>query len=142
LPEPSEHRGELGGQPVFWRSAGDDDVPVLFLHGVPTSSDDWVPLLRRTGGLAPDLPGFGRSGKRGDGDFTMHGIARFTGEFLDLVGAERVRLVVHDWGAAGLVWAQREPERVERLVIVNAVPLVAGFRWHLVGARVAHTRPG
>ena len=45
-------------------------------------------------------------------------------------GIDRVRLCLHDWGAAvGLAWAAREPERVERLVVVNGVPLLAGFRW-------------
>ena len=48
-------------------------------------------------------------GKRGDGDFTIDGYAGFVGAFLDLSSVDRVRLVVHDWGAAGLVWAQRTP---------------------------------
>jgi len=43
-----------------------------------------------------------------------------------------VRLVVHDWGVVGLAWAQRFPERVERLVVVNAVPLLPGYRWHRI----------
>ena len=138
-----EHTETLGDQPLFWR-AGDDEgggerAPVLYLHGVPTSSDQWVAFLQRTGGLAPDLPGFGRSGKRGDGDYTIDGLAGFVERFLDLVGAPRVRLVVHDWGAAGLVWAQREPERVERLVVINAVPLLGGYRWHRL-ARMLRTR--
>jgi pimeloyl-ACP methyl ester carboxylesterase len=30
----------------------------------------------------------------------------------------------------GLLWAQRFPERVERLVVIDAVPLLPGFRWH------------
>lgn len=121
---------ELDGQPLFYRQAGEDDVPALYLHGVPTSSDDWVPFLRRGGGLAPDLPGFGRSGKRGDLDYTMEGYAGFVDRFLDLLGIERVRLVVHDWGAVGLLWAMRDPSRVTRLVVMNAVPFLPGFRWH------------
>ena len=72
--------------PLFWRSADGGEPPVLYLHGVPTSSDDWVAFLQRTGGLAPDLPGFGRSGKRGDGDFTMPGYERFVEDFLDHAG--------------------------------------------------------
>ncbi|HEX2103841.1 MAG TPA: alpha/beta fold hydrolase [Solirubrobacteraceae bacterium] len=136
----SEHTATLGDQPVFWRAGQDGGrAPVLYLHGVPTSSDLWLPFLERTGGLAPDLPGFGRSGKRGDGDFTIDGYARFVDAFLDLVGVERVRLVVHDWGAAGLVWAQATPERVERLVVIDAVPLLPGYRWHPV-ARAWRTR--
>jgi pimeloyl-ACP methyl ester carboxylesterase len=121
---------ELDGQPLFYRQAGDAEIPVLYLHGVPTSSDDWVPFLRRSGGLAPDHPGFGRSGKRGDLDFTMEGYADFVGRFLDLLEIERVRLVVHDWGAVGLLWAMRDPSRVTRLVVMNAVPFLPGFRWH------------
>jgi pimeloyl-ACP methyl ester carboxylesterase len=130
MPAVSEHTDTLGDQPLFWRDAEGTDPPVLYLHGVPTSSDDWVAFLERTGGLAPDLPGFGRSGKRGDLDFTMPGYDRFVEAFLDHVGVERVRLVVHDWGVVGLLWAQRFPECVERLVLINAVPLLPGYRWH------------
>src|SRR5204862_101881 len=83
--------------------------PVLYVHGVPTSSDDWIPFPERTGGVAPDLPGFGRSGKRGDLDYTMEGYERFLEAFLELVELDRVRLVVHDWGAVGLLWAMRFP---------------------------------
>ncbi len=39
-------------------------------------------------------------------------------------------LVGHGWGAAiGLVFAQRHPERVQRLVVCNAIPLFDSFRW-------------
>jgi pimeloyl-ACP methyl ester carboxylesterase len=119
---------------VFWRAgvdgAPDGRAPVLYLHGVPATSDAWLAFLQRTGGLAPDLAGFGRSGKRGDLDFSIDGLSSFVERFLDLVGVQRVRLVIHDWGAAaGLVWAQRAPERVERLVVINAVPLLPGFRF-------------
>ena len=135
--EVTDHTGELGGQPVFWRSApaADGGAPVLYVHGVPTSGDDWLPFLERTGGLAPDLLGFGRSGKGGQNDYSPEGIAAFVGQFLELVGVERVKLVVHDWGAAALTWAARNPERVERLVVCDAVPLLPGYRWHRV-ARV------
>ena len=132
MPEVHAHNDMLGDQPLFWRSAEGDEPPVLYLHGVPTSSDDWIPFLRRTGGIAPDLFGFGRSSKRGDLDFTMPGYDRFVEVFLDHVEAERVRLVVHDWGVVGLLWAQRQPERVDRLVVINAVPLLPGYRWHRV----------
>jgi pimeloyl-ACP methyl ester carboxylesterase len=143
VPAPIERTATLGDQPVFWRDGGEGPdpgrAPALYLHGVPTSSVEWPRFLARTGGLAPDLPGFGCSGKRGDGDFTIDGYADFVGAFLDLVEVDRVRLVVHDWGAAGLVWAQRHPERVERLVVMDAVPLLPGFRWHRI-ARAWRTR--
>lgn len=138
MPEVSEHTGELDDLPIFWRSAQWTGVPTLYLHGVPTSSDDWIEFLGQGGGIAPDLPGFGRSGKRGDFDYSIAGYDRFLERFLDLVGEPRVNLVVHDWGAVGLALAQRLPERVDRLVIINAVPLLPGYRWHRI-ARVWRT---
>ncbi len=153
--------GAHGSMPVFWRSAPSEGsaAPALYLHGVPTSSEDWVaprehqrtrpwwrrkrgeddwvePLvhemgfLERTGGLAPDLPGFGRSGKPGYLRYTIDEYAGFIERFLDMLEVERVRLVVHDWGAVGLAFAQAHPERIERLVVTNAVPFLPGYRWH------------
>ncbi len=138
----TEHTAELDGQPVFWRSAPTPDparAPVLYLHGAPTSSDIWPAFLERTGGIAPDLAGFGRSGKRADGEYTMAAYDAFIERFLGDRGIERVRLVVQDWGGVGLLWAQRFPERVERLVVIDAVPLLAGYRWHRI-ARAWRTR--
>jgi pimeloyl-ACP methyl ester carboxylesterase len=168
--EVSENSGEIGGLPVFWRSAPARNpavAPALYLHGVPSSSEDWVapreqrgsrprwrrwwrrkraeddwvrePLyekgfLERTGGLAPDLPGFGHSGKAGYLDYTIDEYAGFVERFLDMLGVERVRMLVHDWGAVGLAFAQAHPERIERLVVCNAVPLLPGYEWH----RTAH----
>jgi pimeloyl-ACP methyl ester carboxylesterase len=140
MSEIEEHSAEIRvphasdrGLPLFWRSApaaNERAAPALYLHGVPTSSDDWLPFLRRSGGIAPDLPGFGRSGKPGYLSYTIAEYADLLERFLDHVEVERVRMVVHDWGAVGLAFAQRHPERVERLVLTNAVPLLPGYRWH------------
>ena len=133
MPEVSDHHGEIDGMPVFWReaepAAGIGATP-LYVHGVPTSSLDWMPFLRATGGIAPDLPGFGRTGKPGYLSYTMEEYDRYLERFLDERGLQRVSLIVHDWGAVGLLLAQRLPERVERIVVINAVPLLPGYRWH------------
>ncbi len=126
-----EHTISLDRLPVFFRSAPAGRSTVLYLHGVPTSSDDWVEFLELTGGLAPDLIGFGRSAKTGNLDYSIGGHANFLERLLAELGVERVKLVAHDWGAAaGLVFAQRHPARVERFVLINALPLLPGFRWH------------
>ncbi len=147
MPDVSDHEGELDGRPVFWRSAslaqgangasaaqpgaGSREAAVpLYVHGVPDNSDLWVDFLARGGGLAPDLPGFGRSGKPGSLRYTIEEYADFLESFLAMAGVERVSLVMHDWGAVGLAFAQRHPERVERVVVINAVPLLPGYRWH------------
>jgi pimeloyl-ACP methyl ester carboxylesterase len=126
----TEETIELDDQPVFLRRAGDDEVPILYLHGIPTSSFDWLEPLALGGGIAVDLPGFGRSGKRGDLDYSLRGHAAFVDRLLDRLELERVRLCAHDWGAAvGLHWAMTQPARVERLVVIDGVPLFGGFRW-------------
>jgi pimeloyl-ACP methyl ester carboxylesterase len=124
------HVEEIDDQPIRWLTAPGGDPPVLYLHGVPDAAELWAPFLERTGGLAPDLPGFGRSAKRGDFDYSIAGYDAWLERFLDHLGVDRFRLVMHDWGCVGLALAQRMPERVERLVLINAVPFLPGYRWH------------
>ena len=134
-----EHTIELAGSPIYYRSAPASGVQPFYLHGVPTSSDDWTGFLARTGGLAPDLIGFGRSGKAGNLDYSIDGLTDFLESLLAALEVGRVQLVAHDWGAAvGLAFAQRHPDRVKRLVLLNAVPLLDGFRWHRL-ARIWRT---
>jgi pimeloyl-ACP methyl ester carboxylesterase len=135
----AERTEEHDGQPVFWQEFPYEGTPALYIHGVPNSSDMWLPFLERTGGLAPDLPGFGRSGKRADLAYDMSFYDEWIEMFLEWRGIEKVNLVVHDWGAVGLLWAQRFPDRVEKLVICNAAPLFPGYRPHGF-AKAARTR--
>lgn len=134
-PSVAERHAEVAGVPVLWREAEPRggptaNAPVLYLHGNPTDGDDFLPLLVRAGGIAPDLPGFGRSGKSSTFDYSIDGYADFLEALVDHLGLERFSLVVHDWGGVGLALAQRRPEAVERLVIANCVPLLPGYRWH------------
>jgi pimeloyl-ACP methyl ester carboxylesterase len=124
----SEHSEAIGGLEGFWLEHA--SAPVLYLHGVPNSSGEWGPFLERTGGFAPDLPGFGRSGKPASFDYSIPGYDRWIEAFADHVGLDRFSLVVHDWGVVGLATAQRLPERMERLVVIAGVPLLPGYEWH------------
>ncbi len=133
MPLSATANATIGTMPVFWREAPVPDGRST--AAVPARRADQLrrlarPFLERTGGLAPDLPGFGRSGKAGNLDYTIEGYADFIERYLDLVGVERVSLVVHDWGSVGLAFAQRHPERVARLVVINAIPFLPGYRWH------------
>src|SRR3954453_13697764 len=136
-----EKTREIAGTSTLWREApARTAAPVLYVHGVPTDGDDWLPFLERTGGYAPDLPGFGRSGKEAHFDYSIHGYATWLRAYVDELGLDRFSLVVHDWGVVALALAQAMPERVERLVVMNAVPLLPGYRWPRV-ARAGRT-PG
>ena len=130
---------DVAGTRVFLREAEPrTPSPVLYLHGVPTHGDDWLPFLERTGGLAPDLPGFGRSDKSAGFDYSIDGYARFLDALVDRLELERLSLLVHDWGAVGLALAQQRPELIDRLVVMDVVPFVSGYRWHRI-ARVWRT---
>src|SRR4051812_23960491 len=130
-----EHSETLDGEPLFWCSAPGADV--LYVHGVPTTSDVWAPLLDRTGGIAPDLPGFGRTTKRGDLDFSIDGYTRWLDRFAEHAGLGRCAVVAHGWGALALPWAVAHAERV---VLLDPVPLLAGHRWS--GVERALRAPG
>jgi len=101
---------------------------IVYVHGVPNSGVEWKPFVERTGGIAPDLPGFGESPKPADGDYTFRGLGRFVSELT--ADMERFSLVVHDWGVVGLLTAMERPEAIDRLVIINSVPFLPGYRWH------------
>ena len=124
----------VDGVSVFFRRVHGDGAPTLFLHGVPTHSEDFVPFLERiTGpGVAIDLPGFGRSDRPAPGRFayTMEAYAELIPRVLDALGVGEHSLLAHDWGAVGLVAAQRDPSRVRSVCVINAVPLLPGYRWH------------
>jgi pimeloyl-ACP methyl ester carboxylesterase len=129
-----EQRGSVDGIETRWLEAATEGAhaPVLYVHGVPTAGWLWRDFLERTGGYAPDLPGFGDSDKLASFDYSIPGYARWLRAFADQRGLDRFSLVVHDWGAVGLALAQAVPERVDRLAIVSAVPLLPGHHWHFV----------
>ena len=64
---------------------------MLYVHGVPDSAELWTPFLERTGGIAVDLPGFGRSGKSAAWPYSLEGYAAFLPAFLDHLGIDRVQ---------------------------------------------------
>jgi pimeloyl-ACP methyl ester carboxylesterase len=126
----------VDGVRTFYRAVGGDGPPVLFVHGNPGHSEDWTPFLERLErpAVALDLPGWGASERPPPGrfDYSMHGLGRFVERFCDQLGIAEHSLCVHDWGVVGLIAAQRHPERVRSLAVINAVPLLPGYRWHWV----------
>ncbi|HEV7288006.1 alpha/beta hydrolase [Sphingomonas sp.] len=108
-------------------TAGDPAAPaIILLHGFPESHRTWrqqIPELAKTHFvIAPDQRGFARSSK-------PEGVDKYTPDkpVADLLalathfGKERFVLVGHDWGGA-IAWmaALQHPDRVDKLIIVNA----------------------
>lgn len=124
----------VDGVATFFRRIPGEGAPAVFVHGVPSHSEDWTPFLERMPGpaIAFDLPGFGRSERPPPErfDYAVRTYAAFVERLLEQLGVAEYTLVVHDWGSLALIGAQRQPERLRRLCALNAVPLLPGYRWH------------
>ncbi|MEO7178260.1 MAG: alpha/beta hydrolase [Allosphingosinicella sp.] len=113
-------------------SAGrEDGAPILFLHGFPESHRTWRHQLDGLSDLyrvhAPDQRGFGASDRpEGVENYETDRIVADVMALADSLGLEDFTLAGHDWGGA-VAWtaALTHPNRVKRLIIVNAPhPLV------------------
>ncbi|KQS02286.1 alpha/beta hydrolase [Sphingomonas sp. Leaf357] len=108
-------------------TAGDPDNPaIVLLHGFPESHRTWrhvIPALaERHFVVAPDQRGFARSSKPADvADYTPDRMVADLIALADHYGIDRFTLVGHDWGGA-IAWmaALTRPDRVARLIIINA----------------------
>jgi pimeloyl-ACP methyl ester carboxylesterase len=114
---------------VFYRDTGPSDAPaVLLLHGFPSSSRMWQPLIDRLGDryrmVAPDYPGFGHSDAPPPDSFsyTFDHIADYVERLTDEIGLTHYSLVMQDYGGpVGMRLAVRRPERISALIVHNAV---------------------
>lgn len=120
---------DVGGIEIFYREAGPSSAPtILLLHGFPSSSRMWEPLLTRLADsfhlVAPDYPGFGHSATPNPAEFpyTFDNIAGVIDGFTEALGLENYALFVQDYGGPiGFRLALAHPERIRALIVQNAV---------------------
>ena len=100
--------------------------PIILLHGFPESHRTWrhqiADLAQDHFVLAPDQRGFAKSSKpEGIGNYTPDKPVADMIALADRFDLERFTLVGHDWGGA-IAWmaALNHPDRVARLIVVNA----------------------
>lgn len=111
------------GRCVVARVREGEGLPVVFLHGLFSSSVTWDRLCSELGrpSVAFDLPGFGES------DGHSHGVSRRAEDIaaaIRTLGLERFELVGHSFGGAvAACVASLVPTRVASLTLVAA----AGF---------------
>src|SRR5438045_6784568 len=87
---------KVDGLSIFYREAGPRDAPtLLLLHGLPSSSRMFEPLLTRLAGqfhlVAPDYPGFGHSDAPTPKEFsyTFDNIATVMDHFTEMLHLTR-----------------------------------------------------
>jgi pimeloyl-ACP methyl ester carboxylesterase len=105
---------------------------VMLLHGYGETGDMWVPLAvdlaRDHTVIVPDLRGLGRSSKPRSG-FDKKTQAGDVAGMLAALRIEQIDLVTHDIGnMVGFAFAAQHPERVKRLVLIDA-PLPGVGPW-------------
>src|SRR5580658_1217723 len=120
---------QVDGLSIFYREAGPKDAPtLLLLHGLPSSSRMFEPLFSQLSGryhlVAPDYPGFGHSDWPDPKKFafTFDHIAETMNHFTEALGLSRYTLYMQDYGGpVGFRMALAHPDRVESLIVQNAV---------------------
>jgi pimeloyl-ACP methyl ester carboxylesterase len=125
----SYHSVEIRGLDIFYREAGPANAPtVLLLHGFPSSSRMWEPLLPLLADkyhlIAPDYPGFGHSSAPSPSSFeyTFDNLARVMDELTTRLGITSYVLFMQDYGGPiGFRMALAHPERVRAIIVQNAV---------------------
>jgi pimeloyl-ACP methyl ester carboxylesterase len=121
---------ELDGSSCYYEKSGSGE-PVLLLHGGFCSIETMRPqidvLSQSYEVHAPERPGHGRSGDRGD-ELTYDQGMRDTIAYLDAVGLERAHVVGFSDGAViGLLMAINVPLRLRSLVVISGNLSPAGL---------------
>ena len=128
-------RIRMDGRSIFYREAGPKNAgPLLLLHGLPSSSRMFEPLFARLSDryhlIAPDYPGFGHSDWPDPRKFayTFDHLAETMNHFTEALGLSRYTLYMQDYGGpVGFRMALEHPERVEALIVQDAVAHDSGL---------------
>jgi pimeloyl-ACP methyl ester carboxylesterase len=131
---------EVEGMQVHYRDRGEGSA-VLLLHGSNASLHTWEPWVAglRDGHrvVTVDFPGHGLTGPRPDDrrGYTVRELVDFVDDFADAVDLDRFTVGGNSLGGwVAWQYAVRHPDRVERLVLVDAggypmeTPGALGFR--------------
>src|SRR5271155_5597893 len=126
---------QVDGLSIFYREAGLKDAPtLLLLHGLPSSSRMFEPLLTRLSDryhvVAPDYPGFGHSDWPGPKKFeyTFDHIAETMNHFAEALGLSHYTLYMQDYGGpVGFRMILAHAERAEALIVQDAVSHNSGL---------------
>jgi len=107
------------------RGPRDDPMPFVLLHGTSASLhtwEGWIDTLSATRRvIAYDLPGFGLTGPRPDGDYSVAVDVALLRDLLDRLGIEQVVVAGNSLGGH-IAWesALALPERVAGLILIDS----------------------
>jgi pimeloyl-ACP methyl ester carboxylesterase len=143
----AHHTAQVNGTRLHYVTAGEGPA-VMLLHGWPQTWYEWRHVIDLLADeyqvVAPDLRGFGYSGKPATG-YDAATMAADLAALADHLDLRDVTVLGHDWGAVfGYVYAAKTPSQVRALGIVEmALPGVGvmeqamapqpqgNFLWHM-----------
>ena len=115
----------FGGEVCIHQANREASQTILLLHGLGDGASrdwekQWELLLSHYRVVALDLPGFGHS-TRGDQQYTPQNYLRLLEHVVDYLELERFDLMGYSMGGTlSLLYSAQYPERVGRLVVVDA----------------------
>lgn len=120
-----EHHRRVGAAEHRWLQRG-DGIPVVLVHGIPTSPELWrhvLPLVDGARLLAWEMPGYGRSWQAAaDLDISVAAQADHLLAWLRDLDVERAVMVGHDLGGGVVqIAAARAPQHCAGIVLTNAI---------------------
>jgi pimeloyl-ACP methyl ester carboxylesterase len=114
--------------------------PIVALHGIPTSSALFAPLVPHLHGfrlIAPNLLGHGRTETPAAGRLDFEAYLEHLETFPETVAPPRFHLLVHDFGAVlGLTWATRHLDRLRSVIVLSSMVTFGPRIVLLVGANL------
>lgn len=145
----SYHTVEIEDLHIFYREAGDVNLPVmLLLHGFPSSSHmfrDLIPHLEaKYHIIAPDFVGFGQSDAPIDFEYTFDHLTSITAKLLAKLKITSFYMYVFDYGApVGFRLAMTKPDTILGIISQNGNVYSKGLgpKWAERAKYWAHPTP-
>jgi pimeloyl-ACP methyl ester carboxylesterase len=114
---------KVNGLRLHYLAAGEGE-PVLLLHGYAQNSHMWRPLIAELAKtrtvIAPDLRGFGQSGKP-EGGYDKKTMAQDIHGLAASLGYQKIGIAGHDIGLmVAYAYAAQYPAEVERIALLDA----------------------
>lgn len=119
-----EKTRQVDAHTVHYLEGGSGET-VLLLHGIFAEKDHWVDFARNLTGhyhvIAPDLPGYGESGRHAGQRYDYAAQTERLRRFMDARGIDRAHIAGNSMGGTiAALFAIRYPERVASLAFIGA----------------------
>ena len=119
-----------GRRTFYWEKNSSKKEIVVLLHGFPGNHEGLVDMANSLGNyrlVIPDLPACGQSDLL-DGKYSLENYAKWLNAFFEGLLINQAIVIGHSFGSrVALVFTERYPEKVKKLVLITPVVKVEGL---------------